>query len=278
MPADRRTRSSAVAVVERPRRLVPLVLALAVLLATAAPAAAQDAPAALPNDGVVATTEQGCFETGDRRPVPPAVAESYLPAGYELSLLGGMANVGFVDYVCGALSVDGHEARPTIVSMGTVSVTRAGDYLLWIGTDNPLHFARLQQLGVNVFFIPRSTVQVSTTSEGFLRLEVEYVGTGPGGLDYTRTITTRTATPPTGTTTESAGLFWHEGSAGEVRVDFDNLTEPGWPSTVCFELAEGSLPLAYGITEFPTDPSCFPNARTLIRGSWDGTWTLTGAG
>jgi hypothetical protein len=279
MPAHRRIPPSAAEVTERPAgRLIPLVLAVALLLVAASAAAAQEVPPAPPDDDVAVTLEQDCHETGDRRPVAPALARSYLPEGYDLSLIGGMANVGFVDYVCGALSIDGHRARPTIVSMGTVSVTREGDYLLWIGTDNPLQFARLRQLGVNVFFIPRSTVEVSTTSEGFLQLRVEYVGNGPGGLDYTRTITTRTATPPTGTTAESAGLFWHEGSKGEVRVDFANHTEPGWPSTVCFELADGSLPLEYGITEFPTEPSCFPNARTLIRGSWEGTWALVGAG
>jgi hypothetical protein len=112
-----------------------------------------------------------------------------------------VGSVGFPDYVCEALSVNGHAARPTIVSLGVVAVQREGrptTYVLWVGTDNPLLFARLQQLGVDAFFIPQSTYTETTNLLGQREITVEYVSRGPGGLDYTRNlvVTTEPALAP----------------------------------------------------------------------------------
>ena len=167
-------------------------------------------------------------------------------------------------------SADGHAGRPTIVSIGTVLMYREGvpaEYILWYGTDNPLLFARLQQLGVDAHFIPRSTYSETDDEQGRRQIRVDYVGNGPGGIDHTRTITVLTA--PTGTTREDTSTFYHLGSRGEVRFDYALLLEANGTANVCFEVGEESLPLHYGITSF-----CYPGTRTFFRGGWTGTIQL----
>lgn len=249
-------------------------------------AAAEPAEGIDEHVGLIETEETNCFETQDRRPVLLAQAEEYVPDRYVVratpappppAWLGPtgvlVANVGFVDYVCESLSVNGHRGVPTIVSLGTVAVTRDGvntDYILWVGTDNPLLFARLQQLGVEAYFIPRSTYSETIDEQGRRQITVNYIGAGEGGLNYTRTITVLTT--PTGPQRTSVGRFYHLGSKGEVYFEYANTLEPNATANVCFDVAPGSLPTEYGITNFPD--LCFPAPRPLRRGSWTGTIRL----
>ena len=165
--------------------------------------------------------------------------------------------------------------------MGVVVLTPTGVpprrlYVLWVGTDNPLLFARLQQLGVNVYFIPRSSYSEVTTlaADGTRRTEivVNYAGNGPGGLDYTRTITATEGTSPTPPDGPAAG--WYTlGTKGEVALSFINDFTSAGTATVCLDYAPNSIPTQYGLTEF-TNGSCFPTLRAFIRGSWQGHWDL----
>jgi len=269
-------------------RVVALVSPLVVVLGLAAAGPAAFAvPPVDEHRGVIQTQENNCFETNDRRPVLLPQADAYVPDRYTVrsfpappppAWLGTpgvpTASVGFIDYVCESLSVNGHRPRPTIVSIGTVLVTRDNanaTYVLWVGTDNPLLFARLKQLGVKTYFIPRSSYGETTNELGQRVITVDYVGAGPTGLNYTRTITVLTT--PVGPTSQSVGTFYHLGRNGEVRFRWLNTTLPTGTANVCFEVGPESIPTDYGITSF-----CFPSPRPFFRGSWTGTHELLGAG
>lgn len=259
------------------------------LVAFAATASAEPGAGAAVDEhpGLIETEENNCFETNDRRPVLLAEAEAYVPDRYTVrsfpappppAWLGtpgvATASVGFIDYVCESLSVNGHRPRPTIVSIGTVLVTRDNvnaTYALWVGTDNPLLFARLRQLGVEAYFLPRSSYSETTNQLGQRVITVDYVGAGPTGLNYTRTITVLTT--PAGPTSQSIGTMYHLGRKGEVRFRWLNTVLPTGTANVCFEVAPGSLPTEYGITSF-----CYPAPRQFFRGSWTGTHELLESG
>jgi hypothetical protein len=276
--------------------VIALVIGLAgIVAASAAPASTAEEDKVAEHAGEIFTEEQNCFETIDRRPVPIELVRSYVPAAYIPAAftspgppvwpVAGQAvgSVGFTDYVCESFSVNGHQPRPTIISMGVVVLDPAHAgvpprrlYVLWVGTDNPLLFARLQQLGVNVYFIPRSSyTQVATTApDGTPRTEiiVNYVGNGPGGLDYTRTITATEGVAPTPADGPASG-WYHLGSKGEVALSFMNDFASAGTARVCLDYGLDSLPTQYGLTEF-TDGTCFPTLRLFLRGSWEGHWEL----
>lgn len=275
-------------------------LAAAVALTALFTAAVAASPASpITSDGVkidehadeIFTEEKDCFETADRRPVPIGLVRQYVPARYtpeEVAAPGPpvwpnpgerIGLVGFTDYVCKAFSVNGHQPRPTMISMGVVqfvardNVPRRGLYVLWIGTDNPLLFVRLRQLGVTTYFIPRSNYSesVTTAADGTTATEItaNYVGNGPDGLTYTRTISASGPAVP-GPSDGLASGFFHLGSRGEVNFTFQNHFQPSLRATVCFELEPGSVPTQYGLTGFPGLDFCFPALRPLFRGSWEG--------
>ena len=259
------------------------VLAAAVVVAACVTARALADPSVDEHPGLVETQESNCFETNDRRPVLLAEADAYVPDRYTVRLFPApappawlgtpgvpTASVGFIDYVCESLSVNGHQAQPTLVSLGTVLVRRDNvnaTYVLWVGSDNPLLVARLTQLGVETYFIPRSSVLESTNELGQREITVNYVGAGPTGLNYTRTITVKTT--PSGPTSVGPGTFYHVGSKGEIVFSWLNTLFPTGTANVCLDVEPESVPDQYGITSF-----CFPPARPLFRGSWTGTFQL----
>ena len=261
-----------------------LLAALAASMLAVVPTA-RSTPDVDKRSDVLLTEETNCFETLDRRPVLLEHVRSYLPSRYEPRVGitppppawtgpadAKVVSVGFLDFVCESISVDGLPGRPTIVSIGTVLMFREGvpeEYFLWFATDNPLQFARLQQLGVDAHFIPRSTYSETTDAQGRRQIQVDYVGNGPGGIDHSRTITVLTT--PTGEPRTDTSTFYHLGSKGEVRFDYELLLEPNGTANVSFEVGEESLPLHYGITSFE-----FPGIRTFFRGSWTGTIQLLG--
>jgi hypothetical protein len=260
-----------------------LIVLLAVAAAPAALAESETAPTVDEHPGVIETQEDDCFETQDRRPVSLADAQAYVPERYTVRSFPAppppawqgepgvpVANAGFNDYVCTSLSVNGHTPQPTIVSLGTVLVSRDGintTYALWVGTDNPTLYARLTELGVNAHFIPRSSTSETTNELQQREITVDHVGAGPGGLNYTRAITVLT-TPP-GPTAQSTGTMYHLGTNGEVRLSWLNTLLPTGTANVCFDTGPQSLPTRYGITSF-----CFPTPRQFFLGSWTGTHEL----
>lgn len=281
-----------------PQRAVAVTAAV-VLLASFAAAVGASPASPVTRDGFkidehageIFTEEKDCFETADRRPVPIELVRQYVPDRYTPEVMTApgppvwpnpgepVGVVGFTDYVCESLSVNGHRPRPTIVSIGVVQfvardgVARRGVYVLWVGTDNPLLFVRLRQLGVRTYFIPRSnyteTVKTSANGMSTTEIAVNYVGNGPGGLSYTRRISASEAVLPAPPDAVASGLF-HLGSKGEVNFTFFNHIEPIGRATVCIELELGSVPTQYGITGFPTPGSCFPALRNFFRGDWEG--------
>ena len=273
------------------RRIAAIASSLLVLLALGAtgvtPADADTGATLDEHPGVIETEENDCFETNDRRPVLLADAESYVPDRYAVRSFPAppppawqgtpgvpTASVGFIDYVCTSLSVDGHSPQPTIVSIGTVLVTRDNvnaTYALWVGTDNPLLYAWLTQLGVNAYFIPRSSYSETTNQLQQREITVDHVGAGPTGLNYTRTITVL-ATPP-GSASQSPGVMYHLGTTGEVKLTWLNTVLPAGMANVCFHTGPQSTPAQYGITDF-----CYPTPRPFIRGSWTGTHEIVESG
>jgi len=269
------------------------------LIAMVAAAVAASPASAVRSDGVkvdehageIFTQENECFETADRRPVPIEFVRQYVPARYTPEVIAApgppawptpgqpVGVVGFTDYVCESFSVNGHSPRPTIVSMGVVSfiardgIPQRGLYVLWVGTDNPLLFVRLRQLGVTTYFIPRSnyteTVMTASGGTNTTEITVNYVGNGPDSLTYTRRISATEGVLPAPPDGPASGWF-HLGSKGEVAFTFFNHFQPFGRAAVCLEFEPGSIPTQFGLTGFPTPGSCFPTLRLFIRGSWEG--------
>jgi hypothetical protein len=234
--------------------------------------------------GVIRTEERNCFETLDFRPVLLAQAEAYVPDQYTVRSFAAppppawtgppdarVAQVGFTDYVCESVAVNGHEAQPTIVSLGTVLVTRDGaaaTLILWVGTNNPLLFARLSQLGVNAYFVPDSSVSESTDALGRRVIDVVVSGGSPEGLHHSRSITVLSAPP--GETRTGIGTFFHLGSRGEVVFSYDNTLLPNGTANISIDVDPSSIADAvYGLTSF-----VFPAPRNFFQGGWDGTIEL----
>jgi len=266
---------------KRGLRIAAFVFGMVVagIVGWSAPADAADQPPVDEHQDHILTQEHDCFEIGDRRPVLFTEADAYVPDRYAVVPMAApappawtgapgaiVASVGFQDYFCKGLSVNGHAELATIVSLGVVAVRRDGipaTYILWVGTDNPLLFARLQQVGVETFFIPQSTYLETTNQLGQREIVVGYVSRGPGGLDYTRVLTVVTEPPLAPIST--IGTFYHLGTRGEVRFSYANLVDSAARARICFDVGDDSLPIEYGITDF-----CFPAQRTFFRGSWQG--------
>lgn len=280
-----KTRSSRRAVA--PAAVVALTALFSLAVASPASPITTDGVRIDEHAGETFTEENDCFETADRRPVPIELVRQYLPARYTPEVVAApgppawptpgqpVGVVGFTDYVCNSFSVNGHKPRPTIVSMGVVSfIARGGAperglYVLWVGTDNPLLFVRLRQLGVTTYFIPRSNYTETVSGANTTDIAVHYVGNGPDSLTYTRRITATEGVLPAPPDGPASGWF-HLGSKGEVAFTFFNHFQPFGRATVCLEFGPGSIPTQYGLTGFPTPGSCFPTLRLFIRGTWEG--------
>jgi hypothetical protein len=281
------------------------VRAIALAAAAVLTVGLDGAHAQTPFEDAVVTQEAGCVEPVTRRPVPVAQASTYVPDAYvvrDVAPPTGVALFALVDYYCEALSVDGHAAQPTLVSMGVVNTTRVrdglgADYVLWIGTTNPIHFAALRRLGVEAYFIPASayTDEVNPLT-GRREITMEFRqrsrvpappmldGLGPvlDGLNYSHEIVVAPSDspvpPPPGVPSTNRAGFWHLGEKGEVAISFNNAfaRETSGANfqitdSHCLTLEQASLPTAYGLTD--VTPFCFPNgaiARRLLRGSWTG--------
>lgn len=272
------------------RRFVMRKVMLVLALLTTALAATATTPFAAAEStvdeepGVIRTEERNCFETLDSRPVLLEQAEAYVPDRYTVRSFAAppppawtgppdarIAQVSFTDYVCESVAVNGHEAQPTIVSLGTVLVTRDEapvTVVLWVGTNNPLLFARLTQLGVNAYFVPHSSVSESTDALGRRVIDVVVGGGPPQGLHHSRSITVLSAPP--GPTRTSTGTFYHLGDRGEVVFTYANTLLPNGSANISIDVDPNSIADAvYGLTSF-----VFPAPRNFFQGGWDGTIEL----
>jgi len=210
----------------RRQAIAALGLATAGLTALMTTPAAADA---FPAPAVTSLDEQNCRETNVARAVLTSGLDPLVPDRYTLRQLTATASSLVVTtYTCAEVSVDGQPVvahdQPTTVSIGSATVThRDGQplpapqqYILWYGTDNPVLFGRLQQTGLPVSFLPRSSVAATFEGES---ATVDWAIRG-AGLDYDlhALATEADAVPVTSTST-----WWHDSPKGNLRITYDNL-------------------------------------------------------
>jgi hypothetical protein len=218
---------------KRTRTTILAVLGLAataLAVATTSPAAAEDPTSS--SAAAVTTDEQDCHETNIARAVTTASLRPLVPSRYDLLTPNPAVNttgrITVFTYTCFGVSVDGQPVvgrnKPTTVTIGTAAVrTRDGlplasneqQYILWYGTDNPVLFAKLQQTGLPVSFLPHSSATI--TSDGATST-VEWAIRG-AGLDYDETAV---GTEPTAAPAASTTIWWHDGPEGDLRITYDN--------------------------------------------------------
>ena len=236
-------------------------------LATPMPASAADAvPSA-----VVVTDEQDCRETNVARAVLTTGLDPLVPDRYSLFQLNATASRLIVTtYTCSRMSVDGQpvvgHAKPSTVTIGSAAVThRDGvqlptqqQYILWYGTDNPVQFAKLQQTGLPVSFLPGSS---STVTSGGGTTTIDWAIRG-AGLDYDQqAVATEPVTDPESRTS----FWWHDGPKGDLMITYDNvralstavITADFTDNQVLSEII--ALPTLLKITGVPF---------TFVHGSW----------
>ena len=97
---------------------------------------------------------------------------------------------------------------------------------------------------------------------GQRQITVDYVSRGPGGLDYTRTLTVVSAPPLA--PTASTGTFYHLGSRGEVRFRYGISSTQPQEANLCFDVGDESVRSIMG------SPTSASNRAPSSRGSWDG--------
>ena len=139
------------------------------------------------------TDEQDCREANVSRAVLTSRLDPLVPDRYSLLQITATASrLALTTYTCARVSVDGQPVaghdKPTTVTIGSAVVThRDGEqlptqqqYILWYGTDNPVLFAKLQQTGLPVSFLPGSSGTASS-DEGVTTIDWAIRG---AGLDY----------------------------------------------------------------------------------------------
>jgi hypothetical protein len=243
------------------------LVATGLTLATTAPATAED----LPSTAVVTTDEQDCRETNIARAVLTSELDPLVPDRYTLLRITPTASRFFVTtYTCSQVSVDGQPAvghdKPTTVTIGSAVVThRDGQqlpsqqqYIVWYGTDNPVLFAKLQQTGLPVSFLPQSSATI--TSDGATST-LEWAIRG-AGLDYDeRTV----GTEPTAAPQASTSTWWHDGPKGDLRITYNNLSAA---SSAVINADFRSNELLSQIIALPNLLQINGVAFGYIRGSW----------
>ena len=238
-------------------------------VATSTPAIAEDPPTSAP---AMMTTEQDCHETNINRAVSFDGLRSRVPDRYALFRLpAGSGRLTVTTYTCSAVSVDEQPVvgndTPTTVTIGSVNVThRDGvalaqgqqQYIVWYGTDNPVLFAKLQQTGLPVTFLPRSSATV--TSDG--TTDTASWAIRGAGLDYSQTVT---GPEPTAVPREVTTAYWFDGPEGDLVITYRNqLADP--PGTVSADF--GSNEVLSQIIAQPSQLQINGVAFPYIRGSW----------
>jgi hypothetical protein len=251
------------------RVIAALGLAAAALTTgTTMPASADEPqPAA-----AVTMDEQDCRETNVGRAVLTSGLDPLVPDRYTLLRISPTASrVIVTTYTCAEVSMDaqpvvGH-TKPTTVTIGTATVThRDGQqlpteqqqYILWYGTDNPVQFAKLQQTGLPVSFLPASSV-TATSDAG--TTTIDWVIRG-AGLDYTeQAVAVDPVTNPSTRTT----TWWHDGPKGDLSITYDNLLAN---STAMLTADFTGNELLSEIIALPTLLKISGVTFTFVSGSW----------
>jgi hypothetical protein len=207
------------------RTLAALALVAAGLaLAPHAPAGAEERT----SGALVTTDEQNCYETNITRAVLTSQLEALVPDRYTLLQITPIASRFTITTVtCSRVTVDGQPAvgrdKPTTITIGSAVVThrdgqqlpRQQQYIVWYGTDNPVLFAKLQQTGLPVSFLPSSNATVS--SNGATSTITRAIR--GAGLDYDETAV---GTEPTAAQQATISVWWHDGPMGDLRITFSN--------------------------------------------------------
>jgi hypothetical protein len=203
-------------------------------VATTTPAVADDPPST--TAAAVTTDEQGCHETQIQRAVTMSSLRPLVPTRYGLFPVNPAGTTGRItatSYTCAAVSVDGQPVvgrdKTTTVTIGSARVnardgqpllSSQGEYILWYGTDNPVLFAKLQQTGLPVVFLRRSTGSV--TSDGVTNT-VDW-SIAEAGLDYTVSLTGPVPATDPATRPETSTTWWFDGPKGDLKIIYTNHT------------------------------------------------------
>jgi hypothetical protein len=225
------------------------------------------------------TMESDCYEltvprAGNASAVREALPERYQPAVFGIAP-DTFAGLRTWDYVCRDLTVHGQRYAPTTqITLGGVALaTRDGlpatgrYYLLWIGTDNAVLAARYGQVGLPATFVPDMHASVSELTDA--PFVVSFNVPGPAA----HTVAGQGGAPPEPQpVTDSHLTLYHQGSAGEVALRYDNqsiaatgslITADYRDNTILVPLIRFERLLQIGGTVI------FPNS--MGRGSWAST-------
>lgn len=251
------------------RTLAALALVAAGLaLAPNAPAGAEDRP----STALVTTDEQNCHETNILRAVLTSQLDALVPDRYTLLRITPTASRFIVTTVtCFQMSVDGQPAvgrdKPTTISIGSAVVThrdgqqlppRQQQYIVWYGTDNPVLFAKLQQTGLPVSFLPRSSATI--TSNGATSTITRAIR--GAGLDYDETAV---GIEPTAAPQPSTSVWWHDGPKGDLRITYNNQVAS---STAVITADFRSNEVLSQIIALPNLLQINGSTFGYVRGSW----------
>lgn len=208
------------------RVIAALGLAAASLAVPVTAPAAADAAAAAAG---VTMDERDCRESNVSRAVLTSELRQLVPERYQLLQVGPIGSrLVVTTYTCSRVSIDGQPVvgrdKSTTVTIGSAVVThRDGEqlssqqnYIIWYGTDNPVQFAKLQQTGLPISFLPRSSATVA--SDG-VTTTVEWAIRG-AGLDYDETIL---GTEPVGDPDAFTGTWWYDGPNGDLKITYNNV-------------------------------------------------------
>lgn len=271
-------------------RLASVTTTVVALVGAMLFAGSGQATGAPPGSSVIAD-ERGCTEVAYNRNGSRAAVEPLVPSRFQLRspLIGGVPATDRVillvnELSCEDVTVEGYptgsEGRSTttlIVSASFNAVDgapRTGVYVLWHATDNPVLFARYQQLGWPIELLsPESTFEAGTTEAGSPQFAFTFAG---AGWDHSLTAVPTTAPGPV---TRSTASYWHD-----VSVE-DHTSDSGQAGTVSYRICyvnDASLGRAAVTGDLRTTPLASVTAVPplldnyggfLLEGGWSSTLT-----
>jgi len=190
-----------------------------------------------PSPGVAVTDENDCFELAITRQGDLAATREAVPARYSLTtVLGGTASALWLHtYTCRDLTVDGQPAvggnGETTVTIGSVQVNKRDEdtltgfntYVLWYGTDNPVLFAKFQQLGLPARLLPRGVS--ATIDQGATQSIVDWAFNVPGLTYKVHAVGSVVPLAPPGKIS-----MWFDGPRADLKLTY--LNDAAQPSTL----------------------------------------------
>jgi hypothetical protein len=152
--------------------------------------------------------------------------------------------------------------RPPL-SIGSAAITArdgaptTGFYVLWYATDNPVLFAKMQQTGMPVAFLPRSDC---TVEAGPVTCNLNWAIRG-AGLRASCTQSAPSRRPPR---PPSALSWYHDGPFGDLRITFHNEMRPVSTAAVTADFTRNEVlqPMLVSPAVITGVPSPY------LRGTW----------